>query len=1056
MFWSGSDTKKPMIDVEPPPPGYNNIGETQLAAEKYADSPSKLSMNKGSNPSPTMQEIQALGSELRTNSAVKIDVEEIRSILEPIPGEDNQSQKSGGKEELVKKSEQDGISTCCLWKYLNCHTNHKGILQGSRRPIPSKIHVIQHWRKQLNYRINQKKLAILVDSNNDSNVTYQELDEFSNCIAFKLKKLKFSGWFENHNPSEELVIAMCHPACYEYIVIILAILKLGAAFLPISYELPVERIAEIIKLTRPVLTIINSEQEEHFAVVGSLVEMDILLIDDIWAMLERGLIDESIRPFQDPIKSPNPTRPYLPMWKRTVAVAVVPSENHELQAYYYDSRAFLNRMEWENHFFVFLSSEYVLAPPTYDTIDSLADILTALTVGVTLVVLSSPNDFLQPDQLFSYCKTYKVRRLSLWPTLLRSCTFAMQLFDDLVQQAYTVRYWYVIGGLLRIELAEMFFELAPPLALLVHMYHFEDCLGALAFHIYECGGNTQNFYSKLPVGLPVPNTDIYILGPDMKPVKDGTSGTIYLTGVQLPKFGRKEIAQPANSVYLPNPFSNHKDRQVMIQTTDVGRINKRKNGARVLIHEVTSARYFYVTNQVVWLSHIEVYLRRVPHLVKKCHCICYRPNEEDQILVAFCVLASTQVSVVQVDEELRLCLPLIMIPEVVSVEEIPLLPDSKGIDENSLLKFYQELRQEGRGFDNWEVLNIGDPHILRAAKILAYVVYTFLGIPIAELVEKLWSWSYLSLRHASVCKGVCIVKELHRNRYPIYIDDFLWASDLNVISIKMVEARKERGFCNNRCPADEVLFVKNRYRLEVMMNNTRGIICNLLAKCFTQRNQLDYFAEVSYVDMRKFFDSTWPLFVSKKLSIVIRKKKDRNRVVGAVLCMSWHDEIKLTNNSISANVSYKIELIQFLEAGLTDDHFPQDGTNVLQICYLGLDSSQLTSFEIHGLTDKIIRSMLIVSKVRGFDAMVVITFDFFSLDICVNTYDFEVAKECQVNQFVACDGTRPYELCPDSLIAAICWKPLSKIEETHPSQKMSVKHKTLTFSHEHKKPWNDK
>ncbi|ODM90542.1 Mycosubtilin synthase subunit A [Orchesella cincta] len=1026
-----------------------------LPAEKYADSPSNQSL-KGKGPPSLIIAGGSIQSMLQQSDPVKINVDEIRSILELNSGDDNQS-ATNEKEELVKKSEPDETGSACLWKCLKCQKTHKGILQGSRKSIPNKIHVIQHWRKQLNNRINQKKLAILVDANNDSNVTYQELDEFSNCIAYKLKKLKFTGRFENHNPQGELVIAMCHPACYEYIVIILAILKLGAAFLPISYELPAERIAEIVKLTRPVLTIINAEQEDLFETVGSLVEMDVLLIDDIWGMLEKGVNDQSLIPFRDPIQSPDPAKPYPPMWKRTVAIAVVPSESQELQANSYDSRAFLNRMEWENHFFVFLTSEFVLAPPTYDTIDSLADILTALTVGVTLVVLASPNDFLQPDQLFSYCKTYKVRRLTMWPSLLRSCTFSMQLFEDLVQQVYTVRYWFVIGGLLRIEMAEMFFELAPPLALLVHMYQFEDCLGALAFHVYECGGNAQNqnFYSRLPVGFPVPNTDIYILGPDMKPVKDGNSGTIYLTGVQLPRLKKNELEKIASAAYLPNPFSNHKDRQVMIKTTDIGRITKRNGGTRVLIHEITKARYVQVSNQIVWLSHIEVYLRRVPHLVKKNHCICYRPHEEDQILVAFCVLAKG-VTVVTVDEELRLCLPGLMVPEVISVKEIPLIPDSQIPDENSLLKMYQELRQEGKNFDNWEVLKIGDPHILRAAKILAYVVYTYLGIGIGELVEKLWNWPFVQLRHANMCKGVYIVKELHRNRYPIYIDDFLWALDLNAISVKMVEARKDRGFCNNRCPADEVLFVKNRYRLEVMMQNTRGTICSLLAKCFTQRDQLDYFAEVNYLDMRKFFDSTWPLFVSKKLSIVIRKKKEKNRVVGAVLCMSWHDEIKITSNAITPNVSYKIELIQFLEAGLTDEHFPQDRTNVLQICYLGLDASQLTSYEIHGLTDKIIRSMLIVSKVRGFDALVMIAFDFFSLDICVNTYDFLVAKECQVNQFVASDGTRPYELCPDSLVSAICWKPLSKIEETHSPEKKTVKHKTLTFAHEHKKPWNDK
>lgn len=81
----------------------------------------------------------------------------------------------------------------------------------------------------------------------------------------------------------------------------------------------------------------------------------------------------------------------------------------------------------------------------------------------------------------------------------------------------------------------------------------------------------------------------------------------------------------------------------------------------------------------------------------------------------------------------------------------------------------------------------------------------------------------------------------------------------------MLEARNERGFYNRNCPPDEVLFIKNRFRLEIMIERNRVLVCNLLAKSFTRRDQLDYFAEVSMDDMKKYFDSIWPMFVAKNL-----------------------------------------------------------------------------------------------------------------------------------------------------------------------------------------------
>lgn len=79
-----------------------------------------------------------------------------------------------------------------------------------------------------------------------------------------------------------------------------------------------------------------------------------------------------------------------------------------------------------------------------------------------------------------------------------------------------------------------------------------------------------------------------------------------------------------------------------------------------------------------------------------------------------------------------------------------------------------------------------------------------------------------------------------------------------------MEARKERGYCN-RSTTDEVIFLKNRYKLEILVNSHRTSVCSMMAKCFTMRGQLDYYAEVCTADMRKYFDTTWPIWVSKKL-----------------------------------------------------------------------------------------------------------------------------------------------------------------------------------------------
>jgi len=40
-------------------------------------------------------------------------------------------------------------------------------------------------------------------------------------------------------------------------------------------------------------------------------------------------------------------------------------------------------------------------------------------------------------------------------------------------------------------------------------------------------------------------------------------------------------------------------------------------------------------------------------------------------------------------------------------------------------------------------------------------------------------------------------------------------------------------------------------------------------------------------------------------------------MVGAVLNINWHDELRLTTSFVPPEIAYKLELIQYLESGLT-------------------------------------------------------------------------------------------------------------------------------------------
>lgn len=136
----------------------------------------------------------------------------------------------------------------------------------------------------------------------------------------------------------------------------------------------------------------------------------------------------------------------------------------------------------------------------------------------------------------------------------------------------------------------------------------------------------------------------------------------------------------------------------MVKTLDFGRIKVKSNGTRTLIHEMARAGHFYIDNQIVWLQNIEMYIKRLTHLVKSTHCVCYRPFEDDQLILAFCVTTGSKITYSDIEEELRHSLPLNMIPEILVIKQIPTFEDTGYPDENKLLKFYQERRRKSEGF----------------------------------------------------------------------------------------------------------------------------------------------------------------------------------------------------------------------------------------------------------------------------------------------------------------------------------------------------------------------
>lgn len=115
-----------------------------------------------------------------------------------------------------------------------------------------------------------------------------------------------------------------------------------------------------------------------------------------------------------------------------------------------------NRLEWQWRTFPFTETEiYGIFKSSLTFIDSVSEIFGTLLHGLALVII--PKKVTRdPSKLPYILEKYKIERLMLVPTLLKSLLVFLSLQED--KMLYNVNLWMNSGEALSLELAKEFFD----------------------------------------------------------------------------------------------------------------------------------------------------------------------------------------------------------------------------------------------------------------------------------------------------------------------------------------------------------------------------------------------------------------------------------------------------------------------------------------------------------------------------------------------------------------------------------------------------------------------
>ncbi|SDI12815.1 non-ribosomal peptide synthase domain TIGR01720/amino acid adenylation domain-containing protein [Actinokineospora alba] len=310
---------------------------------------------------------------------------------------------------------------------------------------------------------------------------------------------RLANWLRDQGAGPERVVAVALPRSAELIVALLAVLKSGAAYLPIDPNLPRQRIDFMV------------------ADAGAVLLLDSTDLP--------GTDQPATAPELDPANGAYVI--YTSGSTGKPKGVVVPHEG------------IVNRLLWTQDRFRLGPGDRVLqkTPMSFDV--SVWEFFWPLMVGATLVV-ARPDGHRDPAYLAELIRSESVTTVHFVPSMLR----AFLRHADLAG-CISLRRVLCSGEALPQDLAEDFHAACE--AELHNLYGPTEASVDVTHWHCEPGQPT------VPIGRPVWNTRLHVLDDELRPVPVGAPGELHLAGVQL---ARGYLNRPGLTAerFIANPF----------------------------------------------------------------------------------------------------------------------------------------------------------------------------------------------------------------------------------------------------------------------------------------------------------------------------------------------------------------------------------------------------------------------------------------------------------------------------------------------------------------------
>ncbi|XP_066261449.1 beta-alanyl-bioamine nonribosomal peptide synthetase ebony isoform X2 [Euwallacea similis] len=805
--------------------------------------------------------------------------------------------------------------------------------------------------------------------------TYQQIDKLTNKIARTIQQKIIQNRLQKNQDGDYIVAVNMQPSD-KLIVILLSIWKAGCAYLPLDHAFPGPRIEHIIRESRPVMVIFDKDSEFYLNTFKLSLE-DILHLssnqfDTVLSKSERLQHD-----------------------KDDLAIVMYTSGSTGVpKGVRLPHRVILNRLQWQFRSFPYSSTEKVCVFKTALTfVDSVSEIWGPLMNGLSVLVV--PKALTKdPQKLVNLIDEYQIERLILVPSLLRSLLVYLELQQDNKNVLSSLKTWICSGETLAVSLAEEFFQhFNDNNHKLCNFYGSTEIMGDVTYHVME-GLHDLKYHQKVPIGLPLDNTMVYLLDKDFRPVKIGEVGELFVAGLNLAA-GYVNGRDPEK--FIENPLAIDPTFSKLYRTGDYAKIEK-----GTLLYEGRTDSQVKIRGHRVDLSEVEKAVSSLKG-IEKAVVLCYNSGEISQMLLAF-VITKELLSEHQIEVALRDKLTNYMIPQVILIDSIPLLVNGK-IDRQALLKMYENTNNNDDSFPAVEISYEGVPsHQLNAAKDLFETVAAILGRSTRNIISV--NANFYEIGGNSL-NSIFTISRLTEKGYHINIGDFISAIDFGEVLQRMTEDTK----ITKQPPSFTSELLRPEHKLPVL---------DMVTTSFYQKADLEQWiiSEISVTDYQDLMDALWEPLLEKNLSFIARN--ETGKICGVALNFDAHDEPEV---DIKSKLTVIFEFLESIEGPVRDNQLPL-GKCKVQHSFMMATHSSLSPRENVAVFQFMEQENLKLAKERGFEGIFTTNTSPLTQQLGNDVYKYKTMLDFQVNQYVSSNGMKPFGLAPDSQRAVIHWKAL--------------------------------